>query len=107
MVSAAPMSGDWFHQHFGVSKDALRISAWHGPNNQRARKAGRPGEQLMDYGAIDLNKGGSAIPYHQEDPAMRKEFEATLAREGVKSRMNPGILRAAAGEGEEVMGDVM
>ena len=68
LVSAAPMAGDWFHQHFGVGKEALRISAWHGPNNQRARKAGRPGEQLMDYGAIDLNKGGSAIPYHQEDP---------------------------------------
>ena len=69
MVSAAPMSGDWFHQHFGVGKEGLRITAWHGPNNQRARKPGRPGEQLMDYGAIDLKKGGSAIPYHEEDGA--------------------------------------
>ena len=68
MVSAAPMSGDWFHQHFGVGAEGLRITAWHGPNNQRSRRAGRPGEQLMDYGAIDLGKGGSAIPYHQEDP---------------------------------------
>jgi quercetin dioxygenase-like cupin family protein len=107
MVSAAPMSGDWFHQHFGISKDALRISAWHGPNNQRARKAGRPGEQLMDYGAIDLSKGGSAIPYHQEDPAIRKEFEETLAREGVKSRMNPEFYERPPAEGEAVMGDVM
>ena len=89
MVSAAPMSGDWFHQHFGVSKQPLRLMAWHGPNNQRARKAGRPGEQLMDYGAIDLKKGGSAIPYHEEDPAIRREFEETLAREGLTSRMEP------------------
>ena len=89
MVSAAPMSGDWFHQHFGVSKQPLRLMAWHGPNNQRARKAGRPGEQLMDYGAIDLKKGGSAIPYHEEDPAIRREFEQTLAREGLASRMEP------------------
>jgi quercetin dioxygenase-like cupin family protein len=87
MVSAAPMSGDWFHQHFGVSKEPLRLMAWHGPNNQRARKAGRPGEQLMDYGAIDLKKGGAAIPYHEEDPAIRREFEETLAREGLASRM--------------------
>jgi quercetin dioxygenase-like cupin family protein len=87
MVSAAPMSGDWFHQHFGVSKEPLRLMAWHGPNNQRARKAGRPGEQLMDYGAIDLKKGGAAIPYHEEDPAIRREFEARLAREGLTSRM--------------------
>jgi hypothetical protein len=89
MVSAAPMSGDWFHQHFGVSRQPLRLMAWHGPNNQRARKAGRPGEQLMDYGAIDLKKGGSAIPYHEEDPAIRREFEETLAREGIASRMEP------------------
>jgi hypothetical protein len=87
MVSAAPMSGDWFHQHFGVSKEPLRLMAWHGPNNQRARKAGRPGEQLMDWGAIDLKKGGAAIPYHEEDPAIRREFEETLAREGLASRM--------------------
>jgi quercetin dioxygenase-like cupin family protein len=89
MVTAAPMSGDWFHQHFGVSREPLRLMAWHGPNNQRARKAGRPGEQLMDYGAIDLKKGGSAIPYHEEDPAIRREFEETLAREGLSSRMEP------------------
>jgi quercetin dioxygenase-like cupin family protein len=107
LVSAAPMAGDWFHQHFGTSKEALRISAWHGPNNQRARRAGRPGEQLMDYGAIDLSKGGSAIPYHQEDPAIRKEFEATLAKEGVKSRMNPEFYERPPAEGEMVMGDVM
>jgi hypothetical protein len=35
----------------------------------------------MDYGAIDL-KGGSAILHHQEDPAIRKEFEEALEREG-------------------------
>jgi hypothetical protein len=107
LVSAAPMAGDWFHQHFGTSKEALRISAWHGPNNQRARKPGVPGEQLADYGAIDLNKGGSAIPYHQEDPAIRKQFEERLAREGVKSRMNPEFYERPPAEGEQVMGDVM
>jgi hypothetical protein len=98
MVSAAPMSGDWFHQHFGVSKEPLRLMAWHGPNNQRARKAGRPGEQLMDYGAIDLKKGGSAIPYHEEDPAIRREFEQTLAREGITSRMEPSRYEAPVDE---------
>ena len=107
LVSAAPMSGDWFHQHFGIGKEGLRITAWHGPNNQRARKPGVPGEQLMDYGAIDLSKGGSAIPYHQEDPAIRQEFEATLKREGVPSRMNPEFYERPPSEGEVVMGDVM
>jgi len=107
LVSAAPMAGDWFHQHFGVGKEGLRVSAWHGPNNQRARKAGRPGEQLMDYGAIDLNKGGSAIPYHQEDPAIREEFTEALKQEGVASRMNPEFYARPPAEGDDVMGDVM
>jgi hypothetical protein len=104
MVSAAPMSGDWFHQHFGTSKEALRVTAWHGPNNQRARKAGIPGEQLMDYGAIDLNKGGSAIPYHQEDPALRKGFTEALAAEGVANRMEA---KWYEGESGDEPGDVM
>jgi hypothetical protein len=98
MVSAAPMSGDWFHQHFGASKEPLRLMAWHGPNNQRSRKAGRPGEQLMDYGAIDLKKGGSAIPYHEEDPALRQEFEETLRKEGLVSRMDPKLYQAPVEE---------
>jgi quercetin dioxygenase-like cupin family protein len=101
MVSAAPMSGDWFHQHFGVSKDPLRLTAWFGANNSRARKPGVPGEKLTDRGAIDIKQGGDAIPYHDEDPFLRREFEATLAREGVASRMNPAFYTGeAAGDDE-------
>jgi hypothetical protein len=88
-VSAAPMSGDWFHQHFGVAKDGLRVLAWHGPNNHPALKAGRPGEQMKDVWSIDTDKGGNAIPYHLEDPFLRAEYEQTLAREGLASRMQP------------------
>jgi quercetin dioxygenase-like cupin family protein len=102
MVSAAPMSGDWFHQHFGTSKEPLRLTAWHGPNNARSRKPGRPGDAMMDWGAIDMSKGGSAVPYHLEDPAVRKEFEATLARSGIASRMKPEFYLRPAAAGEEV-----
>jgi hypothetical protein len=105
MVSAAPMSGDWFHQHFGVSKDPLRLTAWFGANNQRSRKPGVPGEALMDYGAIDLKKGGSAIPYHEEDPYLRNEFEQTLAKEGAKTRMEPELYEGPVEDGKG-MGDV-
>jgi hypothetical protein len=45
----------------------------------------------MDYGAIDLKKGGSAIPYHEEDPYLRGEFETTLAKEGARTRMEPEL----------------
>ena len=105
LVSAAPMSGDWFHQHFGISKDPLRVSAWHGPNNQRSRKAGLPGEAIMDYGAIDLKKGGSAIPYCDEDPYLREEFARRLAGEGVQSRMNPEFYTDSAAA--DAVGNIM
>lgn len=91
MVTAAPMSGDWFHQHFGTSKDPLRLLAWYGPNNHRAHQAGRPGEKAIDEGAIDIRDGGTAIPYWDEDPFIRAEYEETLKKEGVTSRMHASL----------------
>ncbi|WP_410969477.1 hypothetical protein, partial [Salmonella sp. SAL04284] len=64
LVSAAPMSGDWFHQHFGISNEPLRFTAWFGPNNHDAMRPGVPGEQMADIWAMDVDKGGKAIPYH-------------------------------------------
>jgi quercetin dioxygenase-like cupin family protein len=105
LVSAAPMSGDWFHQHFGIGAEPLRVSAWHGPNNQRSRKPGLPGENIMDYGAIDLKKGGSAIPYCEEDPFLRREFDERLKAEGLESRMKPEFYTNAAAA--DAIGNVM
>ena len=42
MVSAAPLSGDWYHQHFGTGSGPLRLTAWFGPNNHDGMKAGFP-----------------------------------------------------------------
>jgi mannose-6-phosphate isomerase-like protein (cupin superfamily) len=100
MVSAAPMSGDWFHQHFGISKEPLRLTAWFGPNNSRGRRPGVPGEKEKDLGAIDLREGGNAIPYDLEDPFIRREYEETLAREGAVSRMEDWLYETPM-EGEE------
>lgn len=91
LVSAAPMSGDWYHQHFGVSKEALRLTAWFGPNNHDAMRPGVPGTQMADVWAMDIDKGGKAIPYHLEDPYIRGEYEEILAKEGVKSRMEASL----------------
>ena len=38
MVTAAPYGGDWFHAHFGISKEPLRLIGWYGPNNHRKDK---------------------------------------------------------------------
>jgi oxalate decarboxylase/phosphoglucose isomerase-like protein (cupin superfamily) len=92
LVSAAPMGGNWFHAHFGISKEPLRLSAWFGPNAP-GRERGRPGEHHTDYGAIDIKDGGTAVPYYDEDPYLRKEYEETLKQEGVKSRMDDSLYR--------------
>jgi hypothetical protein len=106
MVTAAPMSGDWFHQHFGISKEPLRLTAWFGANNARARKPGVPGEAIADYGAIDVKQGGSAIPYHDEDPAIRREFARRLAEAGVASRMDPAFYEGPPPNGAELPGNM-
>ena len=90
MVSAAPMGGNWFHAHFGTSKEPLRLTAWFGPYAP-GRERGRPGEKAIDYGAIDSKDGGTALPYRDEDPYLRKEFEATLKSEGLVSRMENSL----------------
>ncbi len=100
LVTAAPYGGDWFHAHFGISKEPLRLIGWYGPNNHRKDKAGVPGEKDTDEGAIDVTEGGTAIPYWLEDPFLRKEYEETLAREGVKSQMGEELYRAPAGTRE-------
>ena len=63
------------------------MTAWFGPNNARGRKPGRLGESKRDLGAIDVREGGNAVPYDMEDPFVRRQFEATLALEGAKTRM--------------------
>jgi mannose-6-phosphate isomerase-like protein (cupin superfamily) len=88
MVSAAPGGARWFHQHFGASKEPLRLTAWFGPHNP-GREPGPPGEQHIDYTAMDIPEGGSAIPYWMEDPFIKAEYDERLAREGVENRMKP------------------
>ena len=88
MVSAAPGGARWYHQHFGVSKQPFRLTAWFGPN-EPGREPGPAGEKLTDANAVDVDEGGNAIPYCMEDPFIRAEYEETLAKEGISTRMEP------------------
>ena len=64
----------------------FRLTAWFGPNAP-GREPGPPGEPHTDYGAIDLDEGGTAIPYAMEDPFIRAEYAETLKQAGVENRM--------------------
>ena len=92
MVSAAPGGARWFHQHFGVSKEPLRFTAWFGPNSP-GREPGPPGETHTDYTGMDIPEGGTAIPYWMEDPFIRREYEATLTQERRAEPDEPGVLQ--------------
>lgn len=86
MVSAAPGGGDWFHQHFGVGQEPLRVLAII-PTGLRPEE-GVAGEEVIS-GNLDLQEGGRSIPYREEDPHIRLEYEAMLEQEGIEFRMPP------------------
>jgi quercetin dioxygenase-like cupin family protein len=88
MVSAAPMSGDWFHQHFGISKKGLRLMAWHGANNQRVNK-GRGAR-----GAIDRLQRDRPEERRERDPLSRG---GPLHTQGVRGDAGEGRRRVAHG----------
>jgi mannose-6-phosphate isomerase-like protein (cupin superfamily) len=88
LVSAAPGGACWNHQHFGCSREPLRLTAWFGPHNP-GREPGPPGETHIDYTGMDITEGGTAIPYWMEDPYIAREYGEILAREGVANRMEP------------------
>jgi hypothetical protein len=51
---------------------------------------------MTDKWAMDIKKGGVAIPYHEEDPYIRKEFEAYMAEEDVPVRMEEKLYQKPA-----------
>jgi quercetin dioxygenase-like cupin family protein len=91
LVAAAPGGGDWFHQHFGVSREPLRFVVFYG---------GLPGYQYAQYGLggrkstwmnEDIEHGGTSIAYHREDPYIRETYERELAKADVRSRMDQAL----------------
>jgi hypothetical protein len=95
MITAAPGGARWYHQHFSVSSEPFRLTAWFGPHNP-GRDPGPPGAPHIDYTAMDITEGGTSIPYHLEDPFIRTEYEATLAQARVSSRMEPALYQRPA-----------
>lgn len=85
LVAAAPGGGDWFHQHFGIGKEPLRIlNFWGGPRPQI--REGKAGDEIIS-GNLNIEQGGRSIDYPLEDPHVRKTFKEALAKEGVEFTM--------------------
>jgi quercetin dioxygenase-like cupin family protein len=94
LVAAAPGGGDWFHQHFGVGRYPLRLcNLWGGPN-------AKPDEYLNKETGVSAlattREGGQTIDYRDEDPYVRRHFEARLAEVGLNSQMPPEVYEEGA-----------
>jgi quercetin dioxygenase-like cupin family protein len=86
MISAAPGGGDWFHQHFAIGQDPFRVFNFTGTaRNNRHQE----GEDVAGVGA-ELNQGGRALPYAEEDPHVREYYKQRLSEEGVEFQMPEG-----------------
>ncbi len=94
-MCAAPGGGEWFHQHFGMGKNPLRVLALLSPaaggGAGRRARAGSD-EAVISYNA-DLRDGGTTIGYDVEDPYIRKLYEEELAKVGVEFRMPESVYR--------------
>ncbi|MPZ48640.1 MAG: cupin [Dehalococcoidia bacterium] len=107
MISAAPtpVSGEtWFHQHFAANPGPFRIFNYTGAGGFVGGQPGTSeGEMVAGVGA-EIGDGGIALPYHLEDPFVRKYFEERLEAEGAQFTMPPEVY-TEAGANIKVMTD--
>jgi oxalate decarboxylase/phosphoglucose isomerase-like protein (cupin superfamily) len=89
----------WFHQHFNTGRQparhlALRYSGRIFPLGMRvAAKVMMQGEDGAPYTSI--RDGGTLIEYEDEDPEIRRRYEAALTKTGVANQMPPVRYSAA------------
>ncbi|HEY2988830.1 MAG TPA: cupin domain-containing protein [Candidatus Binatia bacterium] len=84
----SPPTG-WFHQHFNTGKEKARQLAF--------RYSGQSGKYLLGIGKA-LNRegvrtntraGGTLLEYEDEDPQIRRDYDAALKKTGVAMEMPP------------------
>lgn len=86
LVSAAPGGGDWFHQHFGVAQEPLRVlNFWGGPTPTVADR--EEGDTVVAGNIYGINEGGHTILYPDEDPYVRQHYAKRVAQEGARFTM--------------------
>ena len=79
--------GGWFHQHFNTGPGAARHLAIR--FGSRIYPAGfyTAAKRQDDGVVISIKNGGTMIDYEDEDPEIRRRFEAELKRAGVPCEM--------------------
>ena len=89
VVAAAPGTENWYHAHFGVSKEPFRVLAFLGGFPREL--VGAPGDQVGFN--VDQKQGGNSIEYRDEDPQIRKDYIDALKKEGAEFLMPESVYR--------------
>ena len=90
-MAAAPGGGQWFHQHFSVGQEPMRlINYWGGPTGHWGLLEGT-GEEVVSNNIYGIQEGGRSIHYRDEDPQVRKAYREALEREGVEFEMDESL----------------
>lgn len=88
----SPPSG-WYHQHFNVGGDKARQLALR-YGSKRYKMGFYVAAQKRDGGVfISVKEGGTLIEYEDEDPEIRRTYEAELKKRGVPLDMPPVAAR--------------
>ncbi len=85
MVASNPGGTGWFHAHYGIAKEPLRLLVYSGANDSQV-PVGRP-DQLEVSGNQPIEQGGRTITYFKEDPYVREYYTKRLEAEGAQNTM--------------------
>jgi mannose-6-phosphate isomerase-like protein (cupin superfamily) len=77
----------WFHQHFNLGqKPARQLALRYG--SKRHKMGFYVAAQKRDGGVfISVKEGGTLIEYEDEDPEIRRIFEAEIKKRGIENKM--------------------
>jgi oxalate decarboxylase/phosphoglucose isomerase-like protein (cupin superfamily) len=79
--------GGWFHQHFNTGAQAARHLAIRYGSRLHPIGFKIADKRSEDGVYIDVKKGGTLIEYADEDPEIRKRYEAEMKKNGVLCQM--------------------
>ncbi len=78
---------DWFHQHFNTGPVPARQLAFHYSSLLHRLEFRDGGPEKERAYLVPLQSGGTLIDGDNEDPAIRRNYEEELRREGVESAL--------------------
>lgn len=88
----SPPTG-WFHQHLNTGKELARQLAFRFSSQSGKYPLGVAKALNKEGVATSVREGGTLIEYEDEDPQIRRDYEAELATEGISIQMPEVVYR--------------